>query len=72
MDFFAYINERIKTMTWVDIGILKVCVFTFTLMLAKLWAPILNPEWYCWGSIFIVTYIYLIYKFYIKILVLRF
>ncbi len=59
---FNWINEKLKKLTCVDIGITKFCVAAFVLMLAKLWPPMLNLEWYWYGSVFAVTYIYLIVR----------
>jgi len=66
MNYFQWVNEKIKTMTCWDIGILKLCVLAFTLMIAKFWPGILGLEWYWYGLVFLVTYVYLIHKFYIK------
>ncbi|MFH1360825.1 MAG: hypothetical protein ABIJ41_07355 [Candidatus Omnitrophota bacterium] len=66
MNFIAWLNEKIKKLTVWDISILKTCVMAFTLMVAKLWTPILKLEWYWYGAIFLVTYVYLIYKIYFK------
>lgn len=66
MSFFNWIESRIKTFTLWDMGIMKVCVISFTLAAAKLWPPLLKPDWKVYGLVFIATYIYLIYKVYIK------
>ena len=63
---FEWINEKVKKLTCVDIGITKLCVFPFALMLAKLWSPILSLEWYYYGIVFAVTYLYLIMKIFGK------
>jgi len=59
---FDWINEKLKKLTCVDIGATKLCVASFVLMLAKLWPPILSLEWYWYGLVFAVTYIYLMVK----------
>jgi len=59
---FNWADEKIKKFTVFDIGILKLCVISFTLMIAKLWAPILSLEWYVYGTVFIVTYLLLLKK----------
>ncbi len=66
MSYFKWAEEKIKKMTVWDVGILKICVLACALLIAKIWPAILSLEWYCYGSIFLVTYIYLIYKIYIK------
>ncbi len=59
---FNWADEKIKKFTVFDIGILKLCVISFTLMIAKLWAPILSLEWYVYGIVFIVTYLLVLKK----------
>ena len=39
-------NAKIKKMTLVDIKLIKLSVFAFALMVAKLWQPILSLDWY--------------------------
>jgi len=63
---FDWINEKLKKLTCMDIGITKLCVAAFVLMLAKLWPPMVSLEWYWYGSIFVVTYIYLILRIWEK------
>ena len=63
---FEWVNEKIKKFNCVDYGMVKLCVFAFALMLAKLWAPILSLPWYYYGIVFAVTYIYLIVKIFGK------
>jgi len=60
--FCAWINEKIKKLTCTDLAVTKLCVMAFTLMVAKLWSPILSLPWYWYGLVFAVTYIYLIKK----------
>ncbi len=36
-------------------GLVKLSVFAFALMIAKLWEPILSLEWYWYGIIFIAA-----------------
>lgn len=60
----AWINERIKRLNCCDIGLTKVCVLAFALLLAKLWPPVLSLEWYWYALAFAVTYVYLIFRFF--------
>ena len=64
--FITWVNEKIKKFTWVEYRVVKICVFAFTLMLAKLWPGILGLEWYWYGAVFAVTYAYLIMKIFGK------
>ena len=51
------LNKKIKKMTHWDVTLLKISVVGLTLLVAKLWAPILSLEWYWYALIFIVPYI---------------
>jgi len=55
MDLFEWANSRIKNMDCADMSLTKISVFAFALMIAKLWMPILNLEWYWYLAIFIIT-----------------
>ncbi len=57
-----WFNEKIKKLTCMDYGVLKVCVFTFALLLAKFWPNILSLDWYWYAAVFAVTYAYLIIR----------
>lgn len=45
MGFWKWADGKAKGMGALDIGLVKVSVFFFTLMLAKLWAPLLALDW---------------------------
>ena len=62
MTFRAWIEDRVTRMTVFDFGLLKICVLAFGLMLAKLWPPLLTPDWEVFAAIFIITYIPLAVK----------
>jgi len=66
MGYFQWIDQRIKTFSVWDFSIFKICMFSFTLMIAKLWPPILSWSWKCYGTIFLVTYVYIVYKMFLK------
>ncbi len=42
---------------WIDILLIKIGVFTFTLMIAKLWEPILSLDWHWYLIISLVAVI---------------
>ena len=48
-------DSKIKKMKVCDIQFIKLSVFFFTLMLAKLWSPLLSLEWYFYGILFILA-----------------
>ncbi len=62
MGLFEWANSKIKEMDWTDIALTKLAVFAFALMIAKLWMPILNLEWYWYFMIFIIATIKPFYR----------
>ena len=66
MGLIQFWNKKIKTLDWADIGLIKIAVAAFFLMLAKLWTPLLSLEWYWYGIIFVITGARPIYNTYIK------
>ena len=57
MTFWHWIENRVARMNALDIALLKICVLAFGLMVAKLWPPLLTPDWKVFGAIFLITYI---------------
>jgi hypothetical protein len=66
MAFWHWVESRVGRMTALDIGLLKICVLAFGLMVAKLWPPLLTPDWKVFGAIFLITYIPLAVKLLIR------
>jgi len=54
MNFFEWTNKKIGKLTWIDIGLTKLSVAAFVLMIAKLWTPLLSLDWRWYGLIFVV------------------
>jgi hypothetical protein len=66
MSLITFWDEKIKTLDWKDIGLMKLSVAAFILMIAKLWTPLLSLDWYWYGIIFVLAGIIPIYKAYFK------
>jgi putative Mn2+ efflux pump MntP len=66
MTLWNWIENRVARLTALDIGLLKICVLAFGLMVAKLWPPLLTPDWKVFGAIFLITYIPLAVKLLIR------
>ena len=62
MNPIKFWDEKIKKMNTIDVGLIKLAVAGFTLMLAKLWSPLLSLEWYWYGIIFLLAGITVMYK----------
>jgi hypothetical protein len=57
MDFVAWMDSKIKKCTWIDLGLAKIAVAAFVLMLAKLWQPLLSLDWYLYAAVFVLAII---------------
>ena len=66
MTFWDWIEGRVSRMSALDVALLKICVLSFGLMVAKLWPPLLAPDWKVFGAIFLITYIPLAVKLLIR------
>ncbi len=53
--FAKWANPRIKRYEWQDIAFIKLAVMGFTLMLAKVWSPVLGLDWYWYAAIFLAA-----------------
>ena len=66
MSFTDWMNSKLKNIDWLDIGLVKLTVFAFALMIAKLWMPILSLEWYWYAIIWVLAVIRPLYRSYFK------
>jgi len=62
MSIITFWDEKIKKMNTLDIVLTKLSVMGFTLMIAKLWTPLLSLAWYWYGVIFLLAAIPIMYK----------
>ena len=63
---FKKMNERIKKMTVMDIGLVKMSVFFFTIILIKLFPQLLNINYTVLITLVIACGVKPLYKFWIK------
>ena len=61
MNLFTWSENRIKKFKWYDIGLFKLYIFSVTLLIAKLWSPILSLDWYWYALVFVLTGIRIVY-----------
>jgi hypothetical protein len=60
------LNEKMKKLKWWDMGLVKLGVFFFTLLLVK-WLPELNNiDWKLSAFIVVIIWIFLVYKMFVK------
>ena len=65
MSMMSWMDARVARMSALDVGLLKICVLAFGLMVAKLWPPLLAPDWKIFGGIFLITYVPLAVKLFV-------
>jgi hypothetical protein len=63
---FKWINSKIKKMSVIDIQLIKLSVFAFTLLVAKLWGQILSLDWQWYAIIFVTITMITFYKIFKK------
>ncbi len=57
-------NPKIKKLSWKDIGLIKLSVMAFALMIASIWPSIVNVDWYWYLVLMLLAGIIPIKKFY--------
>ena len=62
MGYKTWADSKVKKMSWVDLKFIKLSVFFFALLVAKLWSPILSLEWYWYALIFVLAVLKPAYK----------
>jgi len=55
MGFWKWADGKAKRMSALDVGLVKISVFFFALLLAKLWAPLLSLEWQWYALVFVLA-----------------
>lgn len=55
MSFTDWYNGLVKKMKWYDIGLTKLSVFAFALLIAKFYPSILSADWTVYAAITIIT-----------------
>ena len=55
MGFSSWANAKARKLDWTGIGCVKISVFFFALMIAKLWLPLLSFEWYHYALLFVLA-----------------
>jgi hypothetical protein len=60
---FDSLNARIRKLTWDVLAVDKIAVMALALLIAKLWPPILNLEWYWYAVILVAAKAYVIPRF---------
>jgi hypothetical protein len=54
MNYIKWANSKIGKMGCWDMAFIKISVFAFALMIARLWRPLISLEWYWYLVIFVV------------------
>lgn len=45
MSLFSWMNAKIPMLKWYDISLIKLASAAFALLIAKIWPPLLTPDW---------------------------
>jgi hypothetical protein len=53
--YFDWIDAKIKKYNWTDIGLIKLSVAGFVLMIARVWKPLLSLDWSWYGIICVLA-----------------
>ncbi len=60
MSIFEWGNKKIQKLNVLSMGVLKICLISLSLMIAVLVPQVLLLDWYWYGIIFLVSYIYIL------------
>ena len=66
MNFFKWLDSKVKKLNWYDISLIKLSSIAFVLLLAKYWPVLVSFEWYWYMLLFIAAAIPPMMKFYGK------
>ncbi len=66
MKTISWANSKIKKFNYIDIQLIKISVFGFTLVLAKIWSPLLSLDLYWYLLIFVLPTLFLAFKIFKK------
>ena len=62
MSFRAWVNSKAKNLSWLDIKLTQFSAVAITLMIAKLWQPLLSLDQYWYAVIFVLAVIKPVYN----------
>ncbi len=57
-----WVDLKIKKCDLIDVKLIQLSSAALVLMIAKIWKPLLNLDWYWYGVIFVLAMIKPIYK----------
>jgi hypothetical protein len=66
MSLISWSSRKIKRFDAIDMALIKIAAMGFILMIAKLWNPLLNLNWYWYLLIFVLAAIVPVYKIFKK------
>jgi len=62
LDVKNWVDLKIKKCDLIDMKLIQLSSAALVLMIAKIWKPLLNLDWYWYGVIFVLAIIKPIYK----------
>ncbi len=66
MSYGTWMNKKIRKLNWVDVKLIKWSAAGFTLLVAKLWPPLLSLDWYWYALVGVLAAIKPTYNFFMK------
>jgi len=66
MNIITWAEKKGQSMKWYDYAVLKICVASVVLFLAKLFPAILEFAWYWYLGVFVVSYFILLFSLLVK------
>ncbi len=66
MGFIKFANSKIKKFNWLDIQLIKISVFGFTLLVVNFWEALLELDWHWYLFILFLPMLILLYRMFSK------
>jgi hypothetical protein len=65
MKLFEKMENKVRKLSMLDLSVGKTCVIAITLLVAKLWSPILSLQWYWYAIVAILTYVWILKRLFL-------
>jgi len=62
MSFTSWMDRKASKLRWYDIGVIKIAVAAFVLLVAKLWPPLLSLGCGWYAAVFAAAYATLLWR----------
>ncbi len=62
MSFKTWADSKVKRFSWIDLKLVQISAICCSLMIAKLWKPLLRLDWYWYAVIAVLAGIKPVYN----------